>query len=78
MSKYKIKLNKDGVRQLLKSEAMMSECKEHAKAIKNRAGNGYATSNFKGKTRVNVSVYTQTKKAKKDCKDNNTLLKALR
>lgn len=56
----------------------MSECKEHAKAIKNRAGNGYATSNFKGKTRVNVSVYTQTKKAKKDCKDNNTLLKALR
>ena len=78
MGKYKIKLDKGGVRALLKSGEMLNACQEKATEIRKRAGYGYATSKHFGKNRINVSVYTKTKKAKQDCKDNNTLLKAMR
>lgn len=76
--KCRIELNKNGVRALLKSDEMLNACQEKATEIRKRAGYGYATSKYFGDNRVNVSVYTKTKKAKKDCQDNNTLLKALR
>ena len=58
-----IKLNKPGVRELLKSEDMQNVTKELAENIKNRAGGD-----------AGYSVTTQVGKEKK----NNTLIKSLR
>ena len=51
---------------------------EKAKAIQQRAGDGYEVSTYVGKTRANASVRANTVKAIKDTKKNNTLLKAVR
>lgn len=76
--KFEFKLNPDGVRQLLKSDEMMSVCQTYANGMKSSAGDGYATSPYRGRNRVNVSVYAKTSKAAQDNLDNNTLLKAVR
>jgi len=51
---------------------------ERAYEIAQRAGNGYETDVFVGKTRANASVFASTEDAMKDNMDNNTLLKAVR
>lgn len=78
MGKCKIKLNSKNVRVLLKSDWIMGICQSKATEIRKRAGNGYATSKYVGKNRINVSVYAKTKEAKQDSQENATLLKALR
>ena len=79
MSKsFKFVLNPEGVRQLLLSDEMMGICQGYADNMKATAGDGYGTSSFHGKDRVNVSVYPKTNKAYKDNQKNNTLLKAVR
>lgn len=75
--RYRIELNGEGVRELLRSSEMMSVCKEHARQIAARAGSGYAVSTYTGKTRVNASVYAATEEANRDNLKNNTLLKAV-
>lgn len=77
MSKVRIELNREGVRELLRSQEMMAICQEVADGIKERCGDGYATSQHVGTNRVNVSVYTESREAKKDNMDNNTMLCAL-
>lgn len=77
-SKVKVKLNRKGVRELLKSAEMLSACHEVAEEVANRAGDGYGVEDYpNGKTRVNVSVRTITADAVRDNAKNNTLLKAL-
>ena len=76
--KFKFVLNPEGVRQLLTSNEMMGVCQDYANAMKASAGDGYDTSSYHGKNRVNVSVYPKTDKAYKDNQNNNTLLKAVR
>lgn len=71
-------LNRTGVAELMKSPEMVVLLKETAKTIQNRAGDGYETSTFVGKNRVNISVKTKSRKAIRDNNKNNTLLKALR
>lgn len=66
----------DGIQQLLKSSEIEAECKRHADAICRRAGAGYATDTYTGKTRVNAMVYADTYEAAVDNATNNTLLKA--
>ena len=78
MSKFKFKLNRQGVREFLRSEAMQQLLLQRATEIKNRAGDGYEVSTFAGKNRANATVKAATVKAKKDNKKNNTLLKAVR
>ena len=78
MAKVKFKLNRSGVRELLRSEKMMSVCKGYADGIRERAGEGYEQDTYVGKNRVNAMVYPDTIKAKRDNLDNNTLLKAVR
>lgn len=78
MSKFKFKLNSDGVRRLLKSDEMMKLIKEKADATANACGEGYVSSTYTGKTRVNASIYAETFEAKRDNLKNNTILKALR
>lgn len=77
-AKVRIELNSDGVRELLRSPEMAAICREHAKAIAQRAGDGYAVTTYTGATRVNASVMTETAEAVRENLKNNTLLKAVR
>lgn len=76
MSKVRFELNKAGVRELLRSQEMMTVCKEYADRIRSRAGAGYEVSTYVGTNRVNASVYADTYEARRDNYENNTLLKA--
>ena len=78
MSKSKFKLNRDGVAEVMKSKAMQSLLKEKARSIQQRCGDGYEQDLYVGKNRANAMVWTASRKAKKDNKKNNTLLKAVR
>ena len=77
MSKVKFELNKSGVRDLLRSNEMMSVCVDYANKVQGRAGDGYEVSTYVGANRVNASVSAATYEARKDNHENNTLLKAL-
>jgi hypothetical protein len=78
MANVQVELNSEGIRELLRSQAMMEECRAHAQAIASRAGGGYTVTTYTGVTRVNASVMTATPEAIKDNLKNNTLLKAVR
>ena len=78
MGNLLVKLNRDGVKELLRSAEMMAICNELANDVIQRAGDGFVTSEHRGKNRVNVSVHAATKKAKRECLKHNALLKALR
>lgn len=76
--KFHIELISKGVRELLKSDEMQSNINEVAEEVARRAGNGYTViPGTKGKTRANVRVQAESKEAKRDNLENNTLLKAL-
>lgn len=77
MSKVKFELDKGGVRDLLRSQEVLSVCKDYAESARARAGEGYEVTTFVGRNRVNASVHAETYEARKDNYDNNTLLKAL-
>lgn len=74
----KFVLNKKGIGELLKSDAMKNVIEEHASRVANNAGEGYAAADphYTGQ-RVAVNVYAETEEAKQDNLENNTLLKAL-
>lgn len=77
MSKFIFKLNRSGVAELMKSQAMQDVLSEHAKTIKERAGDGYEQDIYIGKNRANAMVKAESFKARKDNSENNTLLKAV-
>ena len=77
MAKVKIELQSNGIRKLMSSEEVIEALEEKAKLVKNIAGEGYDISRYSGLSRANVSVYADTKKARQDNIENNTLLKAL-
>lgn len=75
----KVKLNREAVKnQLLKSDEMKNICKQFANDISQRAGSGYEVSTYTGSNRVNAQVFASTYRAKRDCIENNALLRALR
>lgn len=76
-SKVKIELNKQGVQALLKSAEITAACERVAKTEASRLGPSYKTDVYKGKNRVNVSVYTDDPAAMQDNLRNNTMLKTL-
>lgn len=78
MSSFKFKLNRSGVRELMKSAEMQSVLTNYASNIRNRCGNGYEQDIYVGSNRANAMVSAATVKAKRDNKKNNTLLKAVR
>ncbi|HEP1182161.1 TPA: hypothetical protein ACP17E_000016 [Streptococcus pyogenes] len=78
MSKFKFKLNRAGVAELMKSSEMQQVLTAKATAIRERCGDGYVQDIHVGKNRANAMVSTKTIKAKKDNSKNNTLLKAVR
>ncbi|HBC90255.1 MAG TPA: hypothetical protein DCZ00_02285 [Lactococcus sp.] len=78
MVKNTFQLNRAGVASLMKSAEMLGVLNDKATAIRNRCGDGYEQDSHVGKNRANAMVYAATRKAKKDNKKNNTLLKAVR
>lgn len=78
MSKVTIKLNRKGVRQLLKSPEMENALTGIAFAAQNRLGEGYKASYYKVDTRVVAKVSAESPAARKENADTNSILKALK
>jgi hypothetical protein len=78
LSKIKIILNREAVRDLLKGEEMKAILQERATEIRNRCGDGYEQDFYVGKNRGNAMVWAATSAARKDNLANNTILKAVK
>ena len=78
MSNVKFKLNRAGVAELMKSGSMQKILSSHASNIRGRAGSGYSQDIYVGKNRANAHVWAETKEAKSDNLEHNTLLKSVR
>ena len=78
-SKFRFVLNREGVRDLLKSEEMINCMKGYATNGVNAVANmdDFDIEIYSGKNRANVSISARTEKGKKDNLNNNILLKAL-
>ncbi len=74
----KFVLNKKGVFDLMKSFEMQEILKTKAKEVKKRCGDGFEQDIYLGRNRANAGVFAETKKARRECYKNNTLLKGLR
>ena len=77
MSKVKFELDKNGGRDLLRSQEVLNVCKCYAESARSRAGEGYEVTTYVGRNRANASVHAETYEARKDNYENNTLLKSL-
>lgn len=77
MSKIKVVLNRENVRNLLKSEWIMGECKQQAEAIASRADGNYEVTTYVGKNRCTASVITRDKETYRKNLEENTLLKGM-
>ena len=77
MSKLKIELDSAGIQALLKSQEIIDVLQEQADNICAQLGSQYQTSQHIGKTRANVSVYTEDPEALQDNAQNNAMLKAM-
>lgn len=69
----KVVLNREGVRQLLLSDEMMSACRDAASTIQGNYGKDTQLDEYRGRNRVNVSVIADYEQASK----SNELLKAV-
>lgn len=78
MAKVKVVLNREGVRELLRSDEMMSVCEEYADKALSKLGAGYEVTTHTGSSRVNASIGTASYDAMHDNMKNNSILKALR
>lgn len=78
MSNVKFKLNRAGVAALMKSGAMQSILTNQATAIRNKSGSGYEQDIYVGKNRANARVWANSREARSDNYNNNTLLKSVK
>jgi hypothetical protein len=78
MGKVKFKLNRKGVRELLRSDACLQMCKNYAYSAQSRLGDGYDVSYRTGKNRANAEVAAVSHKAIQENLECNTILKSLR
>jgi hypothetical protein len=77
MPKVKFELNREGVRELMRSPEMMNVCKSYADRAASSCGAGYSVNTHTGRNRVNAEIKADTFKARKDNLENNTILKSL-
>ncbi|EHL13130.1 hypothetical protein [Peptoanaerobacter stomatis] len=77
MSKV-FKLNKIGVRELLKGEDMKKVLSEKADEIVGRCGDGFESDTHIGRNRANVLIKTNSIKSYYKNLKENTILKALK
>lgn len=76
MAKNELVLNSEGIQALMKSEEIQDVLLGEAKKLSQRAGFGYSTDVYVGKTRANASVRCFTNSSKKENLEVNSLLKA--
>ncbi len=77
MGKVKIQLDSGGIQAMLKSSEIMSALQGAAEEIRSQLGESFQTSQYIGKTRGNVSVYTTDREALAENSKSNTMLKAM-
>lgn len=77
MANFKFVLNREGVRDLLRSKEMMDICSDYANSALGRLGSGYEVTTHKGANRVNAQVAAETFAAKRENLKSNTILKAV-
>lgn len=77
MSNVKFVLNREGVRELLRSKEMMDICSEYANSALARLGSGYEVTTHTGTNRVNAEVSAETFAAKRENLKSNSILKAV-
>lgn len=76
-----IKLNDEGIRELLKSDEIFNECIQVATEIQKRAGEHYKIAerkHYKDNSRYGVVVFPADRQGERDNLKNNTLLKAMK
>lgn len=78
MSKFKFMLNRKGVSELLKGQEMVDVLDSYGKEIQSKAGPGYKSDIYVGKTRANASIKVGDRKSYRDNLKNNTLLKLIK
>lgn len=74
----KFVLNREGVRELLRSKEMMAVCSEYANKALGNLGSGYEVSTYVGTNRVNAEVAAVSYEARKENSENNSILKSIR
>lgn len=77
MGKVKVKLDINGLRELMKSDWMQGVLDEQASSAIHRAGTGYGSRTHIASYVAITNIYPETKEAAKDNYDNKTLQKAL-
>lgn len=77
MAKGRLVLDKNGVREMLKSAELQAECMQYASEIAGRAGTGYEAQTRSYPNRNAAAVVPVTDEAVRDILKNNTLLKAV-
>ena len=75
--KVTIKLNSDGVKELLKNSAIQEECMKHARSAVSSLGEGYECAEKNYPERSGAIVKATTSEAAKDNLDNNSIVKAV-
>lgn len=78
MGKVKVVLNRNGVRELLKSSEMKSVLADYASRSMSRLKSGYESDTFDGRNRANAMIWAESFEAKRDNSKNNSILKSLR
>lgn len=74
----KFKLNRKGVRNMLKWDSTAQECMHYAQKMQAAAGPGYEVEKREYPERIGASVFPETYEAYQDNLDNNTLEKVRR
>lgn len=75
MSKGKFVLNRSGVLEMLRSEEMRSVVEQYASKIASSAGSGYSyDARIAG--RAVARAFADSNEARRECEEQNTLLKA--
>jgi len=79
MSNFKFELDRNGVKELLKSDGVAEACREKAETVLERCGRGegYVMESRRYPERTGYAVYASDYPAIQDNLENNTLLKAL-
>lgn len=77
MVKSRIKLNLQGINEVMKSPEIQAAVEEAGKAVANKCGQDYDTKSGTIKYIAFCNVFPNTKKAAKDNSENNTLIKSL-
>ncbi len=78
MSRVRIKLLQEGIREFLRSSDVYELCESNAKRVRSKLPeHGYSLRTYRNPGRASAVVVARTAKARRDNMKNNTLVKAL-